>query len=143
MFIHKFFIALCITEEEEEEEEKVEEIQNNRKEELLPFQKKTINVDSIKTVYKIFQVNHLATIFPLIDTALKIILTLPVASASTERSFSKLKIIKNRLRTTMSQDRLEDLMIISCEKDISKSIDHEEILKIFSEKSTILRKHLI
>lgn len=124
------------------EEEKVEKIQNNKKEELLPSRKKITNVDSIKTVHKIFQVSQLATIFPLIDIALKIISTLPVASASTERSFSKLKIIKkNRLRTTMSQDRLEYLMIINCEKDISKSINHEEILKIFSEKSSILSKY--
>lgn len=130
-------------EDDDEEEEKVEETQNNKKEELLLSRKKITNVDSIKTVYKIFQVSQLATIFPLVDTALKIILTLPVASAFTERSFSKLKIIKNRMQTTMSQDRLEDLMIISCEKDISKSINHEEILKIFSEKSSILSKHLI
>ncbi|KAE9522277.1 hypothetical protein AGLY_017320 [Aphis glycines] len=110
-------------EEDEEEEEKVEVIKNKRKEELLPSRKKVTNVDSIKTVYKIFQVNLLATIFSLIDRALKIILTLPVASASTESSFSKLKIIKNRLRTSISQDKLEDLMIISYEKDIFKKKD--------------------
>jgi len=78
---------------EEEDDEKVEEIQSNEKE-LFPSRKKVTNVDSIKTVYKIFQINQLATIFHLKDTALKIILTLPVASAPTERSFSKLKIIK-------------------------------------------------
>ena len=37
----------------------------------------------------------------------KIALTVPLTSVSAERSFWKLKIIKNRLRTTIGQDRLQ------------------------------------
>ncbi|KAK3907343.1 Zinc finger MYM-type protein 1 [Frankliniella fusca] len=59
-----------------------------------------------------------------------------ISSASTERSFSKLKLIKNRLRTTMLQGRLEDLMIISCENDVQ--IDVEEVLKILASFSPYL-----
>ena len=36
---------------------------------------------------------------------MKIALTLPLTSCSAERAFSKLKIIKSRLRSTMNQER--------------------------------------
>lgn len=78
----------------------------------------------MKTVYKVFQYNNLVTYFISITSySLKIALTLPVSSDSTERTFSKLKIIKSKLRTTMAQERLLDLMIISCERDISDTSD--------------------
>jgi len=53
--------------------------------------------------------------FPCLCDALRIASTLPVSCTTPERTFSKHKIIKNRLRTKISQERLEDLMLISCE----------------------------
>lgn len=102
-----------------------------------------INACSMKNVYKIVHDNNLASVFSVLHTALKIALILPVSSASTERVFSKLKIVKSRLRTTMTENRLEDLLIISCERDISEVIDHDKILKSFAEESSVLTKHLL
>ncbi|XP_065639496.1 uncharacterized protein LOC136072264 [Hydra vulgaris] len=48
--------------------------------------------------------NNITTIFPNLFNCLRILLTLPVSVASGERSFSKLKIIKNYLRLSMSQE---------------------------------------
>ena len=45
----------------------------------------------------------------------KIAMTLPVTTASVERGFSKLSYIKNKLRSTMHQERLESLMLASVE----------------------------
>lgn len=57
--------------------------------------------------------NNLISILPNIYMFLKISLTLLVRSVSTERSFSKLKLIKSRLRSTMkNDDRQENLMTI-------------------------------
>ncbi|XP_050059883.1 uncharacterized protein LOC114132402 [Aphis gossypii] len=53
--------------------------------------------------------------FPNINIALRILLTIPVASAGAERAFSKLKIIKNYLRSTISQDRLSGSNIFQLE----------------------------
>lgn len=50
--------------------------------------------------------------FPNIVISLRILLTIPITSASAERSFSKLKIIKNYLRNTISQKRLTELATI-------------------------------
>ena len=38
--------------------------------------------------------------------------------ASAERSFSKLKLMKNFLRNAMSQERLNDLAILSVENEL-------------------------
>ena len=54
-------------------------------------------------------------VFPNLQTALQILLTMPVSVASYERSFSKLKIIKSYLRSTMAQERLGNLAILSNE----------------------------
>ena len=49
----------------------------------------------------------------------KIALTLPVTTASVERGFSKLSYVKNKLHSTMSQERLESLLqLTSAEKDV-------------------------
>ncbi|CAA0830700.1 hAT dimerisation domain-containing protein / transposase-related [Striga hermonthica] len=45
--------------------------------------------------------------FPNAWVAYRILLTIPVTVASAKRSFSKLKLIKNYLRSTMSQDKIE------------------------------------
>ena len=54
--------------------------------------------------------------FPNIWIAYRILLTIPVTVASAERSFSKLKLIKSYLRSTMSQEILNGLVILSIEK---------------------------
>lgn len=51
--------------------------------------------------------------YPNISIAIRIFLTLPMSTASCEKSFSKLKLIKNYLRSTLGQERLSNLAIIS------------------------------
>ncbi|CAB4031166.1 zinc finger MYM-type 1-like, partial [Paramuricea clavata] len=62
---------------------------------------------------------------------MKITLTLPLTSTSAERAFSKLKLIKSRLRSTMKQERLESLMLMSVEADILEQLDLEELVEKF------------
>lgn len=64
--------------------------------------------------------------------ALRILLTIPVTVASAERSFSKLKLIKTYLRSTMAQDRLNSLAILSIENDEAKNLDFKDILSKFA-----------
>ncbi|XP_050063238.1 uncharacterized protein LOC126552566 [Aphis gossypii] len=58
---------------------------------------------------------------------------IPVSSCSVERSFSKLKLVKTKLRTTITEERLENLMRISCEQDVD--IDNEKVINLFAQKS--------
>ena len=61
-------------------------------------------------------------------------MTLPVTDASTERSFSKLNVIKNFMRSTMTQDRLNDLAVLSIESEVTRKIDFTDIIDMFAMK---------
>ena len=67
-------------------------------------------------------------LFPLTLRCLKLVLTAPVTSASSERSFSKLKLIKTLVRSTMGQRRLQSPMTLASEKDLTDQIDLDLIL---------------
>ncbi|PRQ25889.1 putative HAT dimerization domain, ribonuclease H-like domain-containing protein [Rosa chinensis] len=67
--------------------------------------------------------------------AYRILLTIPVTVASAERSFSKLKLIKSYLRSTMSQERLSGLAMISIEKDIVGKLDYVNLISTFASKN--------
>ena len=83
---------------------------------------------------KFLACNDRYTAFPNVYIALRIYLTIPVTVASGERSFSKLKLIKNYLRSNMIQDRLSSLAIISIESEISRNLKMDTIIKDFAEK---------
>jgi len=72
-------------------------------------------------------------VFPNLRTALQILLTMSVSVASCERSFSKLKLIKTYLRSTMGQERLSNLAILSIEKSTFDYVDFDEIIDRFAE----------
>jgi hypothetical protein len=82
----------------------------------------------------------LATSLPDVCTAYLLFLTLPVTVATAERSFSKLKLIKNYLRSTMLQDRLSGLAILSIENEKAKKMDVDELVNIFAEKKCRRKK---
>jgi hypothetical protein len=52
--------------------------------------------------------------YPNIYRAVTVLLTMPVTSATTERSFSALKRIKTYLRSTMVEDRFNGLSLMHC-----------------------------
>ena len=66
---------------------------------------------------------------PNLWVALRIMLTITITVAAGERSFSKLKLIKSYLRSSMSQDRMNSLAILSIENYIAKNINIESAMK--------------
>jgi hypothetical protein len=59
-------------------------------------------------------------------------LTILVTIAFAERSFLKLKLIKSYLRSTMSQERLNGLAILSIEKMILENLEYKNLIKNFA-----------
>ena len=57
---------------------------------------------------------------------------MPVTVALAERSFSKLKLIKNFMQSTMTQDRLCDLALLSIECEIANIVDFKDIINDFA-----------
>lgn len=90
------------------------------------------NSDSTLTdvLQKIDQ-NVFANLYKLMQVAL----TLPISSASCERSFSVMRRIKTWIRSSMNQDRFTDMSILHIERDISNIIDSENILNKFALKN--------
>lgn len=128
---------------ETEKDDSAQDNESSNDEEQSQFGEENKIVNNLGSILNIFHVCHtsgLGSIFPTLYLALKIACTLPVSSTSPERTFSKLKILKNRLRTTISQDRLEDLMIITCESDVQ--INNEDVTNIFASLSSTLSKNL-
>lgn len=97
---------------------------------LIENLKSATPIDILQTIYDF----ELAESYQNLVVALRIYLTLPVTTASCERSFSKLKLIKNHLRSTIAQERLTNLSIISIEYDIAKNINFDEFINEFAEK---------
>lgn len=95
---------------------------------------------SARELLQLIRRRKLQPVFPNVDIALRIFLTLPVTNASGERSFSKLSLVKNRLRSTMHQERLNHLTLMSIESDILRELDFTNIIKDFSARKT-RRKH--
>lgn len=73
--------------------------------------------------------------FPNAWIAYRILLTITVTVASAERSFSKLKLIKFYLRSTMSQERLNGLAMLSIEKNIAEKLDYVSLINTFASKN--------
>jgi len=59
-------------------------------------------------------------------------LSLPVTTASVERTFSKLLMVKSKLRTTMNHERLEALVFAAVEKDIASSSSDDDLVSEFA-----------
>ncbi len=69
-------------------------------------------------------------IFPAIFTLMNLILSLPVGTATVERTFSQMKLVKTRLRNRISDSNLPKLMRIAIEGPNLTNIDFSEILDI-------------
>jgi len=84
-------------------------------------------------------------VFKLYDdfVQLQVLVTIAVTSASAERTMSKVKLVKNRLRSTMTDDYFSSLLIVAMEKDIADKISNDRVVHRFAALSPVLAKHLL
>ncbi|XP_072043204.1 zinc finger MYM-type protein 1-like [Amphiura filiformis] len=101
----------------------------NHKEDIFPNGYEKGNT---KDLFQYLYITHLCHTFPNVYKLYQIFLTIPATTASAERSFSKLKIIKTYRRSTMAENRLSGLSILSIERQFVEKIDFEETIDIFA-----------
>ncbi|XP_042035194.1 zinc finger MYM-type protein 1-like [Salvia splendens] len=68
-------------------------------------------------------------VFPMDYSLVKLSLILPVATASVERAFSAMKIIKTSLRNSMGDQLLNDCLVHYIEKDVFVKVTNETIMQ--------------
>ena len=90
---------------------------------------------TILHVFQIFRVSGLSDVCPYLHQLYCLFLTLPITSASCERSFSKLTIVKNKLKSTTLQQRLEDLMILFVENDLTDKLELDNVIHTYDSMS--------
>ncbi|XP_021762686.1 uncharacterized protein LOC110727435 [Chenopodium quinoa] len=91
--------------------------------------------NDLMSAFEILEFVKAADCYPNVSIAYRILLTMSVTVASTERSFSKLKLLKNYLRSSMSQERLNGLATLCIEKNMLEHIDVETIISDFASRN--------
>jgi len=103
--------------------EMAEEILN-----IPPLSSKNTALDLPKCLHQ----KQLQEIFPNLWIFLRIAVTLAVTVAAAERSFSKLKLLKNDLRSSMTQETLSELALININRELAQQISFEVVVDEFA-----------
>ncbi|KAI7790132.1 putative zinc finger MYM-type protein 1-like [Triplophysa rosa] len=90
--------------------------------------------------------DSLRTMLPELTKLVKLALTAPVTSCTSERSFSGLRRLKTYLRSRMGQGRLNHIVILNCHKNMSRNehldlIADEFIKRTATRRNTFLLKN--
>jgi hypothetical protein len=85
--------------------------------------------------------NKIKKVFPYIEIATRMFLSIPASNCSAERSFSALKRIKNYLRSKLNKELLNAYAILHIKAELVKTIKFYEIIDKFA--STKARKKCI
>ena len=99
-------------------------------------------LDTLKDLAELVIIKHVSIMTSIADVsvAFKLFLTLPVTVASAERSFSKLKLIKSFLRSTLAQGRLSGLSMLSIENIRARNLNLSYRVKRFPESNAKRKK---
>ena len=63
----------------------------------------------------------------------RLLLTLPVSIATTERAFLAIKVVRTNLRNKMENDFLTDSLMLYIEKDIASTFSLDSIVDDFED----------
>ena len=93
-----------------------------------------VKISTIKDLAELLFIKYstISSSFSEVLTALFLFLTLPVTVATAERSFSKLKIIKNYLRSSTGQERLHNLSLLGIEAKLAKQMEIKDVIRDFA-----------
>ncbi|KAJ9132806.1 hypothetical protein P3X46_033639 [Hevea brasiliensis] len=97
----------------------------------MRMDKKFSEVSGIRGLVEKMIITKKHIVFPLVYLLIKLSLILPVATATMERAFSAMNIIKSSLRNRMGDELLNNCLVTYIERDVFASIDNEVIMDRF------------
>jgi hypothetical protein len=97
------------------------------------WRRQTTDMAKPQTAVESLQVAVGLETYPAILTMLQIFATLPVTTATGERSFSALKYLKNYLQSTMTEDRLNSLAHLYINRDIE--LEYGKVIEEFGTRN--------
>jgi len=97
----------------------------------VPNHPKLKNMSSIADLCQGLVETEKSTIYSLVDSLIRLILTLLVSTTTTERAFSAIKIVKTRLCNRMEDDFLVNYLIVYIEKEIVERFTIDMIIDDF------------
>ena len=89
------------------------------------------NMGTISELCRGLEIPGKSKFYHLIDRLIRLVLTLPVSTATTKRAFLAMKLLKTRLRNRMEDELLADNMIVYIEKEIAGNFTMEMIVDEF------------
>ena len=99
---------------------------------LFREKKPVVLTDFVKELNDLGKAKYL---FSEIVALVKLFLVLPVTTATSERTFSALRRLQTFLRATMTEKRMNNLLILNVYKERTDSLDLRVIAKWFISKS--------
>ncbi|XP_062162038.1 uncharacterized protein LOC133869083 [Alnus glutinosa] len=89
------------------------------------------NMPTLSELCRGLTISGKSKIYNLIDRLIRLVLTLLVSTATTERAFSAMKLVKTRLRSRMEDEFLADNLVVYIEKEIVKDFTTEMTMDEF------------
>ncbi|CAN1170169.1 Zinc finger MYM-type protein 1 [Linum perenne] len=90
-------------------------------------------VPSLAKLMEILVTRRLEKQYMMICRLIRLILTLPVSTATTERAFSAMKFVKTDIRSNMADGFLADTLMMFIERDYARKLDRDSIIDEFSK----------
>ena len=73
-----------------------------------------------------------SSIYSEVGKLIALLLVIPASSATAERSFSSLRRLKTYLRSTMGQERLNNLLVLNIHQDLTDNLDLKKVASDFA-----------
>lgn len=103
---------------------------------------KDVSIKSLQDAVNFMKSDNLCDMLSEYSKLLQIILTILVSSCTAERSFSALRRLKTFLRSTMTQNRLNDIALLHVHRN--EDVDIEKVANTFINKAKVRQntKHI-
>ncbi|KAG9458134.1 hypothetical protein H6P81_002642 [Aristolochia fimbriata] len=92
-----------------------------------------IDLQEVKTIGELCQKLVETGKATILDRLLRLLLTLPILTTTTERAFSPMSIVKTKLQSWMEDEFLGDYLVTNIEKEIAEKIDTNSIIDDFND----------